>query len=469
MVDYDLLVLPKDLHPRTLTMRPNSCHFMVFPMLAFLLNAQMTISPVNGGNGADGAFNPAGNITLDTSIQPTYNFTSFNIPAGVTVTATGTLPIVIRVQGAVTIAGILTASGVDGAVSGNNTAGGSGGPPGAGGGGGGNGGAHPSNPFNGSGNPGLGVSPGLPGTDSNALFTDPVGGGGGGGNATAGANGGPPNNTTTTLNTSGAGGAQVAPCRVGSGGGGGAADIDSATTATSNDGGGGGGGGGGWITLISDTSIVVAVGGSILANGGNGGTSAGNGGGGGGGSGGRIDLGAPSINIQGSVRAQGGQGGLATQAGCGCSPGGAGGNGCLVFHSDSATVSGTVIPAMTGLSSAMVTNQQIGIGILSVVSTSPTTPYLVLAALTPSPTPIPTPFGSFVLDLNDFIFNLLYPVNQVPTVIGPVSGIGSGLVTFNVAISGLPPGTEGALIVQGLAGQTVLTGVSNVVRLQISL
>jgi hypothetical protein len=59
-------------------------------------------------NGADGAFNPTSNVTLAARV---YNFTTINIPSGVTVFTNGTGVLELRATGAVTIAGTVDVSG----------------------------------------------------------------------------------------------------------------------------------------------------------------------------------------------------------------------------------------------------------------------------------------------------------------------------------------------------------------------
>lgn len=431
------------------------------------LLGQMTLVPDNGGNGQDGAFVAVGLTTLDSSVQSLYQFTSFLVPMGTTVQCVGPNPVLIRVQGVVQIDGVLESSGLAGGVGGNNLPGGAGGIGGAGAGTGGDGGCHPNLLFSGSGAPGTGASPGQPGTDTALAFTDPVGGGGGGGNATAGANGGPPNNATTLLNSSGMGGPAAPPCQAGSGGGGGACDIDSPTVATSNDGGGGGGGGGGWIILTSNASIAISATGSVRVDGGAGGTSSGNGGGGGGGSGGRIDLAAPLVQSNGVLSAVGGAAGGATQAGCGCSPGGIGGEGCIVVSSDNFQNSGPANPAPLVGPNALLLNLQVPIGTFAVTTANLSDTYLVLASFSLSPAPIPTPFGPFLIEFNDFLFNLLYPVNQIPSVFGPNVGVGLGSLTVNLTGLGITPRTEAVVLVQGLSVGMSLSGVSNVLPVRI--
>jgi len=74
-------------------------------------NASFTYSDgtaIGSSTGADGAFSPTSNTTLSAR---TYNFTSFTIPAGVTVTVTGSSTLQVLVQGAAQINGVLDLSG----------------------------------------------------------------------------------------------------------------------------------------------------------------------------------------------------------------------------------------------------------------------------------------------------------------------------------------------------------------------
>ena len=69
------------------------------------------------GNGSDGAFAPTSNVLIDTTVNGgVFNYTSFTIPAGVTVTARGPNPLVIKCLGDVTIDGVLDLKGGDGIV-----------------------------------------------------------------------------------------------------------------------------------------------------------------------------------------------------------------------------------------------------------------------------------------------------------------------------------------------------------------
>src|SRR5260221_10349 len=69
---------------------------------------------VSGSTGADGAFNPAVNTTVTLPPSGIFNFTSVNIPVGVTVAFrrnTANTPVVILATGDVVIGGLLDVSG----------------------------------------------------------------------------------------------------------------------------------------------------------------------------------------------------------------------------------------------------------------------------------------------------------------------------------------------------------------------
>ena len=117
-------------------------HFKPLALLAAFLLPLAGFAQVNSGsNGSDGAFNPTGNVTINMADHPTgiYQFTSVNIPAGVTVTFTpnaNNKPVVWLVQGNCTINGTID-------ISGTSSNSGLGVPGGAGGYSGGNGGSAP--------------------------------------------------------------------------------------------------------------------------------------------------------------------------------------------------------------------------------------------------------------------------------------------------------------------------------------
>ncbi|MFN7085508.1 MAG: hypothetical protein ACK4N4_02630 [Burkholderiales bacterium] len=270
----------------------------------------------SGSTGADGAFNPTVSTAVQLPPSGIFNFTSVNIPAGVTVrftkNATNT-PVVILASGDVAIAGTLdvsgatapsTGSGGDGAI-GDDGALGAGGPGGGDGGRGGN----PGPIFTAASYGGTGLGPGGGGAGMSSGIV--VFGGGGAGFATAGGNNNGFSNgyNATRGNTGGLGGsaygsAQLLPLIGGSGGGGG--------TGGSTFFGSGGGGGGGAILIAASGTVNIT--GSLLANGGAGGLSRGGGfniagGGGGGGSGGAIRIIATTLAGNGAISAVGGGGG----------------------------------------------------------------------------------------------------------------------------------------------------------------
>jgi len=288
----------------------------------------------SGSTGADGAFSPTVNTTLPLPPGGIFNFTSVNIPAGVSVSFqknTTNTPVVILASGDVTIAGVLwvgaaAAPGVgpagDGAT-GDDGASGAGGPGGFDGGRGGIGGtAAGVNVLTNKAGSGLGPGGGANGVSviscSNFGRTS-VWGGTGGGFATAAAAGsrtsplGCGASTVTPIpGGAGYGSSALLPLIGGSGGGGGGGGESAA---------GAGGGGGGGSVLIA-ASGTVSVTGSIFATGGAGGnTSLANatwGAAGGGGSGGAIRIVATTISGNGTINAAGGAAGVVIAGGNCC-------------------------------------------------------------------------------------------------------------------------------------------------------
>ncbi|MBI5908634.1 MAG: hypothetical protein HY848_01565 [Betaproteobacteria bacterium] len=269
----------------------------------------------SGSTGADGAYSP----TVSTAVQlppgGIFNFTSVNIPTGVTVTFTkntANTPVVILATGDVVIAGTLNISGADapGTGSGGDGVSGDDGQPGNSGPGGFSGGRGglpgPLASAGTAGGTGLGSGGGGPGINTNA--SQLAYGGGGGGFGTGGENnrGFALGYTTSLGNTGGLGGGvygsdQILPLVGGSGGGGGTGGVTYA--------GSGGGGGGGAILIAASGTVNIS--GSLLANGGAGGQARGGatnvaGGGGGGGSGGAIRIIATTLSGNGTISANGG-------------------------------------------------------------------------------------------------------------------------------------------------------------------
>ena len=220
----------------------------------------------SGSTGADGAFNPAASVTLNLPPDGVFNYTTVNIPAGVTVSFNrnaANTPVTILATGDATIAGTISVNGANGTaastVAGPRQAGSLGGPGGFSGGDG-----------------GIASGPG-----------PTAGQGPGGGNPASGGGAyGAPTSFVTLL-----------PLFGGSGGGGGNA-------ATSPGIGGGGAGGGGAIVIFSSNNLMVN--GAITANSGAQGANLNNcGQGGQGASGGAIRLVARSITGTGSLQANG--------------------------------------------------------------------------------------------------------------------------------------------------------------------
>lgn len=257
--------------------------------LSLTAGAQNTFS--SGSTGADGAFSPTTSQTVTVPASGVFNYTTVNIPAGVTITYVQnpsiSTPLTILASGTVQINGTIHVDGLNGNSSGF---GGLGGPGGARG---GNGGANGS-----AGTPGDG-----PGGGKGGIFNPSgspicaVGGGGGfqlagGGGALSGATYGTPS---------------LVPLLGGSGGGGGCAN-------SGNNVGGGGGGGGGAILIASSSSIsfgppaggssITAAGGSCSCS-----TNASVLSSGGGGSGGAIRLVANTISGSVTLNVTGGSGG----------------------------------------------------------------------------------------------------------------------------------------------------------------
>lgn len=215
--------------------------FHLTAILLFLSFAQSTIYAQfnSGSTGADGAFNPTANTTLQIPESGVFNFTTVNIPLNITVTFTRNsrnTPVTILASGNVIIAGRINIDGANG----SGRFGGLGGP---GGFKGGNGGT-PIDVLNGT----TGDGPG--GGGGAIAGTTGSGDGGGGGFLTSGSNGGAGGNGIAGIGGPRYGSKTLLPLIGGSGGGGGSSIIGSQTVI-----GGGGGGGGGAILIASSGTI----------------------------------------------------------------------------------------------------------------------------------------------------------------------------------------------------------------------
>jgi hypothetical protein len=277
----------------------------------------------SGSTGADGALNPTADTQLQVPAGGVFNFTTVDIPSGVTVTFVpdaANSPVTLLASGNVTISGTISINGGNGAGGGAGGLGGTGGPGGYRGGSG-------TDDATVTGGYGLGPGGGTGsiGPSGSAAFA------GGGSFGTQANNGGPVYGNTVLL-----------PLVGGSGGGGGA--------QTSGRHGGGGGGGAGAILIGSSGDILIDATGKILAQGGNGGSASGvfGGGGGGGGSGGAIRMIATSITISGELNASGGTAGIGVQEGYN------GGLGRVRLEAFTLSAGGTITPSpSTGLPSVL--------------------------------------------------------------------------------------------------------------------
>lgn len=272
----------------------------------------------SGSTGADGAFSPTVNTELQLPPSGVFNFTSVNIPSGITVkfkkNALNT-PVVILASGDVNIAGTIDIRGASGAATGGAGDGnvGDDGLPGKGGPGGydgGAGGAVPRKDAAAGLGPGAGAGGAMQGCGPQYIGY-PYGAAGSFGTA-----GGHSSSATTCWNTTGSVSLAIQPILAGStygssnlvpliGGSGGGGAVGGDTYPGS-----GGGGGGGAILIASSGTVSIASTGSILATGGAGGARSGDGTGsvGGPGSGGAIKIAATTIAGNGNLDANNGSG-----------------------------------------------------------------------------------------------------------------------------------------------------------------
>jgi len=296
----------------------------------------MLDEPVNGGTGQDGEFSPGADIELDTNMGP-YFYSSVAIPAGVTITASGSEPLIIHSVGGMDIEGTIDIGGLKGTTAYSaccNQPGppvaGVGGAPGPGGFRGGDGSG------SGDAETGYGYGGGSGSHVGGSAGSPFAGGGGGAGYGTTGQVGGCPEEAPGGEPY---GDPELSSLLGGSGGGGAGYN----NVAGDNPGSGGGGGGG---ALKLQAGGMMLLSGTIRTNGGEGGDNAGSGNGGsfgsggGGGSGGAILVRALSVRAFGKFEAVGGKAGYLPQGGgCVSQPdvpgqgrGGRGGKGRIRFE-----------------------------------------------------------------------------------------------------------------------------------------
>jgi hypothetical protein len=254
--------------------------FLLATISLLLLTGNALATFESGSTGADGAFSPTANTVLQLPPDGVFNYTTVNIPSGVTVTFqknANNTPVYMLATGNVTISGTVRVDGV----AGGTGIGGIGGPGG----------------FNG----GAGGAPYSPGGKG-------FGPGGGNGSTTSSycAGGGGYGATGAAYTGCGSGGStygynNLIPLIGGSGGGGAGSSGSSIAS--------GGGGGGGAILIASSGTITIN--GLVSAYGGNyAGFSAG-------GSGGAIRIVATTVSGTGSLNASGGTGGYYNAGGLG--------------------------------------------------------------------------------------------------------------------------------------------------------
>jgi len=274
----------------------------------------------SGSSGVDGALSPTTNTTLTLPSSGVLNFTTINIPAGVTVRFTRNAtnsPITLLASGNVTIAGTIDISATSG-------------------------GSAVATTFLGS-NAGLGGAGGFDGGNgANGIASSTGGTGLGPGGGGPGAGGGflTVGGVVSPTGTPGPayGNAELLPLIGGSGGGGGSATLGSTSA--------GGGGGGGAILVASSATITLT--GTINARGGNGG---GGNNPGGGGSGGAIRLVATTITgSNGALDVRGGSGSSGIGVGSGA---GAAGRLRLESYTNTASINVNAIAPSTALPSAV--------------------------------------------------------------------------------------------------------------------
>ncbi len=116
---------------RRIEMRPKALYVLSI-LLAFVLAISLPAYGAfdSGSTGADGAFNPGANTTLQVPDSGIFNFTTVDIPSGVTVTFalnTTNSPVTILATGDVTISGIIDVTGSAAASGGGSGLGGPGG------------------------------------------------------------------------------------------------------------------------------------------------------------------------------------------------------------------------------------------------------------------------------------------------------------------------------------------------------
>jgi hypothetical protein len=290
--------------------------------LVVLLAATPVSAFDSGSTGVNGAFAPVSDTSIVLPPNGILNFTTMNIPSGVTVRISSNLantPAYILVQGDAVIDGVIDLSGIDGESVGGSPAGGySGGLPQTGSGGNGQG----------------------PGAGRGAVSAGAAGNG-----ASYGTIGTIGSRNTSTIIAPVYGSTSLQPLLGGSGGG---ASSNSGTTPGNR-----GGGGGGSVLLAASGTLTLA--GSIIANGGKGASyipSVSSSYGAGGGSGGGVRLIASTLAGSGNIDIAGGVRGSGHTTNIG-RDGGTGGIGRARLEADVFNFSGSVKPNLVTTSAPL--------------------------------------------------------------------------------------------------------------------
>ncbi|MDX2250922.1 MAG: hypothetical protein NW202_01430 [Nitrospira sp.] len=393
----------------------------------------------SGSNGSLGAFAPAANTTITLPPDGILNYTTVNIPAGVTVSFTpnaANTPVTMLATGDVVIGGTVTVNGVNGSTKDNF-------PP------------APILHVGGRGGPGgfAGGQSGMAGLTNNAAS-----GGYGPGGGAPGVDG-----STVQGGTYGAPSTFVSliPLFGGSGGGGTNGNNTGGVGGTPLTGGSGGGGGGA-IVVASTTKITVS--GAVTANGGGpnfcGPATIGHG------SGGAIRLVAPEVAIPGSLQARGLAFGV-------CTAGGGPGRirietlvpGPMVSIDPAASmvigslgpVTPNSVPALVNLPTLTISSVG-GIATPAVPAGSYTTADVTLPAGTTNPVPV-------VLTVTNTPVPTTFTVRMVPQFANPVSttATSSGALALSTATASvtLPTGRISGL--QAYAGFTLTASLAPII------
>jgi hypothetical protein len=471
---------------RSTNMKRSCVRLTQVAALALGLAPAVAFAFSSGSTGADGPFNPTVNTVVTLPPSGIFNYTTVNIPAGVTVTYarnTTNTPVVILTSGDVTIAGTLNVGGgnatdVGAAGTGNQGDDGQPGKGGPGGFDGGKGGAATGSVTAPQAFAGTGLGPG---GGSAGIFINVVPGltncidntngraiaGAGGGFGAVGATSGRPSLSctgggTTNFNYNAPGGTPygsslLLPLIGGSGGGGGGGYV-------TFDGAGGGGGGG---AILIASSGTVNVSGGLFANGGAGGSTAGSGAGapGGGGAGGAIRIIATTIAGNGTIQAVGGSNGTIGAGTIALDGGGGGGVGRVRLEADTIT--------RTAASSPLATSDTPGsvfvagfpsLAISSVAGVAaPATPTgtadITLPAGTPNPatvvfTTTNVPVGNTVL------LRVIPQIGTVSTAISPALTGSTTSATASVSIS-LPVGPS---VLQAQTTFTIVAALGDLLK-----